>query len=183
MNSDAEKSLLRARRMGELFGAALFLFALFLLSHLGGVLSVGPTATALRMAVFSAFWFGSGAYLCGLLVFHRRRVLKTGDPRATLYSAFSVYFAAAFFLLCPAIMFAIVGRDTGLLSDGVSSRISYTFISGLAVTVAALGTATLAEIRYEGLLARKIYLFPWSYWGRTARDFRRSEAGGGEDRG
>lgn len=160
-------------RMWESKVSLLVFVGLALSGFVGSALTVGPTEPYFKIALFLMLGAGTTGVFYGLNALHRRRVQETGDPRATLYSALAIWSSLAFTVLCACVVFVIFGRYFGAITEDAANRVSYYFITVLTLVEFFFGVVCVWDTRNRGLLAKKVYLWPWSSrWARRARQDR-----------
>lgn len=129
----------------------------------GGVLAISPYEPPYKIALFMVGSTGTTGSFFGLRKFHLRRVVATGDPRTTIYSAFAIYSSLFFSIIFSSIAFLIFGREYGWISEDFANFVSYFLITDVIIVLFLLGVACVWDMARPGVLARRIYLWPWSY--------------------
>lgn len=129
----------------------------------GGLLATGIYEPPFKITLFFLGAFGTTSSFLGTRAFHHRRVEATGDPRTTVYSALTIYSMLFFSVMFYSLALVLVGREYGFISPDLANFVAYFFITDVVLLLFLLGCACLWDMTRPGLLARRIYLWPWSY--------------------
>jgi len=149
--------------LGGLNVTLLIFVSLAVLGAMGSALAVSSWESAFKIGLFLFGATGTSGSFYGLLKFHGRRTRATGDPRTTVYSAFAIYSALFFAIVFGSIAFLVFGRDYGWVGERFSDAVSYFLITDVIGVLFMLGVVCVWDVFRPGILAHRIYLWPWSY--------------------
>lgn len=134
---------------------------LAVLGTAGGALAAGEYEDAYKIALFVFGGLGTAGSFLGVRRFHLRRKAATGDPRTTLYSALTIYSMLFFAIVFLSLALVLVGRTVGWIDETAANFVAYFFVTDVVLLLFLLGCACVYDMRRPGLLARRVYLWPW----------------------